>query len=412
MDKMIYKLANRIQPETGYWETDRSGAEGRNAESRNAEGRDAEGRNAEGLDAEGRNADYAGIGNPGEEEKLDERLKEDYRQSVLAAIRKDRRMTKRKRLRAAAACLAVLTAATLLFSNEVRAAIGRISYSLSMALGLDSDLATYKEVIHTSVRDGGYIVTLQEAVAAPEKLAVSYTVEREDGRAFSDGFDLRRIFGLADSFELEDSLYINGIQAGQFRKREQHFLDTQETVLGGKIAYDLAHTDLSGKNTYDLRLYSGKGNWNFRFQADGTDLYDDTKQMALGDCYCLPDGIQVTLDTLTVNELEQRITMHISEGRDISGYVITLLATDEQGRTAEFYAADVQASECVMYAEENHFLAADAKKVTVRMYAEELAAAGPRTEQGQVFQGTGEKILLTPFESVQQEAVWELTDLQ
>lgn len=392
MDKMIYKLANRIQPETGYRKTDGSGAEGRNTECRDA--------------------DYAGIGNPGEEEKLDERLKEDYRQSVLAAIRKDRRMAKRKRLRAAAACLAVLTAATLLFRNEVRAAIGRISYSLSMALGLDSDLAAYKEVIHTSVRDGGYIVTLQEAVAAPEKLAVSYTVEREDGRAFSDGVDLRRIFGHADSFELEDSLYINGIQAGQFRKREQHFLDTQETVLGGKIAYDLAHTDLSGENTYDLRLYSGKGNWNFRFQADGTVLYADTKQMALGDCYCLPDGTQVTLDTLTVNELEQRITMHISEGGDISGYVITLLATDEQGRTAEFYAADVQASECVMYAEENHFLAADAKKVTVRMYAEELAAAGPRTEQGQVFQGTGEKILLTPFESVQQEAVWELTNLQ
>ncbi len=65
-----------------------------------------------------------------------------------------------------------------------------------------------------------------------------------------------------------------------------------------------------------------------------------------------------------------------------------------------------------MYAEENHFLAADAKKVTVRMHAEELAAAGPRTEQGQVFQGTGEKIFLTPFESVQQEAVWELTNLQ
>lgn len=379
MDKNIYKLANQIQ----------AGSQ----KARNEEGKES---SAEDI--------FGG-------EKLDDRLKEYYQQSVLDAIHKDRRMTKRKRLRTAAACLAVLIAATMLFHNEVRAAIGRISYSLSMALGLDSDLAAYKEVIHTSVSDGGYVVTLQEAVAAPKKFVVSYTVEREDGRAFTDGFDLSWLFGHTGSFDLEDSLYINGTKAGQFRKREQHFLDTQETVLGGKIAYDLAQMDLSGENTYDLRFHSAKGNWNFRFQADGTELYADTKRMTLGNTYQLPNGVKVMLDELTVNDLEQRITMHILEGGDISGYVITLLATDEQGRTAEFYVADVQGAECMMYAEEKRFLAADAKTVAVRMYAEEYVAVGVKTEQGQVFKGTKEKQMVMPFGSDDPEVVWEMTDL-
>ena len=355
MDKNIYKLANQIQ----------AGSQ----KARNAEGKESSAEDIFGK------------------EKLDDRLKEYYQRSVLDAIHKDRRMTKRKRLRTAAACLAVLIAATMLFHNEVRAAIGRISYSLSMALGLDSDLAEYKEVIHTSVSDGGYMVTLQEAVAAPKKFVVSYTVEREDGRAFTDGFDLSRLFGHTGSFDLEDSLYINGT------KREQHLLDTQETVLGGKIAYDLAQMDLSGENTYDLRFHSAKGNWNFRFQADGTELYADTKRMTLGSTYQLPNGVKVMLDELTVNDLEQRITMHILEGGDISGYVITLLATDEQGRTAEFYAADVQGAECMMY-------------------AEEYVAVGVKTEQGQVFKGTKEKQMLMPFGSDDPEVVWEMTDLR
>lgn len=327
------------------------------------------------------------------EGQLDEDLKKFYQQSVLAAIRKDRRMTRRKRLRAAAACLVILAAATALFQDEVRAAIGRASYSLRMALGLDSDLAAYKEVIHTSVRDGGYLVTLQEAVAAPEKLAVSYTVQREDGRPFYDSFDLHRMF------DVEDQLWINGKEAGQFREREQHFLDEQETVLGGRISYDLAQMDLSGQNTYELRLYFDKGNWNFRFQADGCELYADTKRMTLGNAYRLPNGTQVTLDELMVNELEQRITMHTSEDGDISQYAITLQATDEQGRTAEFYGADVSGTECVMYAEKNSFLAADADMVTVRMYVEEFVAAGPKTKQGQVFKGTAEKIIVPPLQT-------------
>lgn len=121
--------------------------------------------------------------------KLDDTTKMKYKQSVLASICMEKRAVVKKRLRVAAACAAVLVAATGIFHEEVRAAISRISYGLSEALGLQSDLAGYKEVLHTSVSAGGYIVTLEEAAAAPEKLALSYAVRREDGRRMLYGFE-------------------------------------------------------------------------------------------------------------------------------------------------------------------------------------------------------------------------------
>ena len=66
----------------------------------------------------------------------------------------------------------------------------------------------------------------------------------------------------------------------------------------------------------------------------------------------------------------------------------------------------------MMYAEEKRFLAADAKTVAVRMYAEEYVAVGVKTEQGQVFKGTKEKQMLMPFGSDDPEVVWEMTDLR
>lgn len=54
---------------------------------------------------------------------------------------------------AVAACLAVMTATTAVFQNEVQAAIEQIRYSLSAALG--KDMSSYSEVVHTSVSNAG-----------------------------------------------------------------------------------------------------------------------------------------------------------------------------------------------------------------------------------------------------------------
>ncbi len=333
---------------------------------------------------------------------LDERSKRIYEQAVLAAIRKDRKRAGRTRLKAAAACLAVLTGATILFHEEATAAIDHIGYSLRVAMGLESDLAQYKEVVHTSVRDGGYIVTLEEAAAAPEKLAVSYTVCREDGRPFS---------GSQSSFHVDDQLLINGAHVVRNTIYESRFLDTEETIIGGQIVFEITDADLIGVNTYDLKLENDSGTWKFRFEADGSQLCADTKHLALGDRYRLANGVEIILDELSMNALEQRILFHKSGGKDLDlmRYMLTLHAVDEQGRTAEFYMKSTEDGiHYVMQAEKNKGIASDAKTVTVTLQAVEFVKEGPKTENGQIYKGS-DPVIVPPVNTTSDgTAVWDL----
>lgn len=342
---------------------------------------------------------------------LDSRTKNNYEKAVLAAIRKEKRKAAKRRLQAAAACVAVLAAATAVFHEEIRAAIGQIRYSISQAIGLESSLAAYKEVIQTSVHDAGYIVTLQEAVAAPQKLALSYTVQREDGRPMNDGFEDAFYQGPQTSFDVTDRLLIDGVEADGDRQYDFRYLDKKETVMGGQISYDMADLDLSSRHTYELRLNTRDGEWNFRFWADGADMYADTIRMALGDSFVLPNGAVLSLDELIVNDLEQRILCHMSEKYADEPYAVTLEATDEQGRTAVFFIGETQEDgvHATMYAREGAFFARDARTVTVIMRAAGFEKLGPQTEDGQVYK-SGREVILKPAN--EGAVTWDLTQMK
>lgn len=359
--------------------------------------------------------------------KLDNTTKMKYKQSVLASIRMEKRAVVKKRLRVAAACAAVLVAATGIFHEEVRAAISRISYSLSEALGLQSDLAGYKEVLHTSVSAGGYIVTLEEAAAAPEKLALSYAVRREDGRRMLYGFENEFFEGPGTCFDVDYQLFINGVKASRAMMSQNHFLDEEEKLLGGQVTFDLNGWELSCENKFDFRIEGAKASWSFQFRADGSQMYADTKRMDLGYRYFLPNGASITLDELRINALEQSIICHESEIGATEPYAMILRARDEQGRTAEFYPNGFNDGLAfLMIADGGKGFCIDAKTAEVTLYLAEFVDVGPETEQGQL--SKSEEEFIVPPVAVSEAAdagtngknsteagksvVWELTRLQ
>ena len=333
-----------------------------------------------------------------------------YEQSVLCKIRTDRRARRRKRMRVAAASLAVLAAVTAAFHEEVRAAIGRIGYSLGTALKLQDSLDEYKEVVRTTIHDGGYLVTLEEAVVAPQKLVLGYTVRREDGQPFTNGFENAYRIDPRTCFNVTDRLYINGIQTVENRVCRLDFLDEEEKILGGQNAYDITDTDLALENVYELKLSYGSGNWNFRFKADGAAMYGDAKRMALENRFVLPDGTVLTLDELCVNALEQKILLHASEKDVLEAYAITLEAVDDRGRTAEFYLTGSEDGiHYTMYASAGSYLPEGARTAAIAMYAAKFENAGPETVEGRVLKA-GNKSALTP--EGDDGTVWDLTALR
>ena len=157
-----------------------------------------------------------------------------YEANALQEIRKEKRKARRTfgKMTVAACAAVTLLTGTVVFRQEVHAAIEQITWSLENALGLSGDLADYRDVIHTSVADKGYVVTLQEAVVSEEKLTVNYTVQREDGQPMEKYLTPMEI------------LYVNGKQPGGGAGGNSSFLDETQTVLGVEMSYDIPGVDL------------------------------------------------------------------------------------------------------------------------------------------------------------------------
>lgn len=337
-----------------------------------------------------------------EAEPLQDAEQKKYQIGVLSRIRKEERMAKQRRRTstavAAALCLAVLAGTTFLFQNEVHAAMERISWSLSAALGLEGDLVQYKEVVNTSVSDKGYVVTLQEAVATEGKLVVNYTIQREDEAPMER---IPTAFGM---------LKVNGKSVMGGSSGSGGFLDESQKIAGTEMAYDADGVDFSGKTVVELKFteisdetVSVKGKWNFKFTADGSELLADTLRLALADVFTLPNGETVTLDEFSTNELEQRISFHTS-AKMAGSYDLKLIAEDDRGGTAEFYVSRMRNDGIYKgymlnseYLEDGR-ISADAGKVTVTVYAVEMPEGGGRIGDDYVQLG--------------ESAEWDLTQLK
>ena len=252
-----------------------------------------------------------------------------YEATALNEIRKEKKRAGRrlgKMTMAACAAVALLTG-TVVFSGEVHAAIEQITWSIGSALGLSGNLEDYRDVIHTSVADKGYVVTLQEAVVSEEKLTVNYTVQREDAQPIDQ------------YLTPDEALYVNGKRATGGGGGSAGFLDEAQTVLGVEMFYNIPGMDLSGENEYRIKIHELgaekgiKGNWEFAFTADGAALMADTKRINIGKEFTLPDGVIITLEELTMNELEQRISIRESGS---TRYLPQVLAEDSEGHQVEF----------------------------------------------------------------------------
>lgn len=291
-----------------------------------------------------------------------------YEKAVLGRIRKERR-TARGNLRgmAVAACAAVaVLAGTVAFGDEVHAALRQITWSIGNALGINKDLADYREVIQTSVTDQGYTITLQEAVVSEDSLVVNYTLQREDGQP------------MEQYLIPNGSLDINGKSAAHDGSGSAEFLDEAQTVLGIVENFHVPDYDLTGEHSFRLffddigREEEIRGSWEFAFTADGTELMADTMRTGMNQEFQLPDGVQVKLVEYTSNDLEQRIFFETSGS---TRYLLMIKAEDQMGNQVEFGVRRSDARGGYMQNEEiidDGRLDENPGAVTMTLYAVEL----------------------------------------
>ena len=296
---------------------------------------------------------------------------EKYKRAVMGKIQMENKKGHGKasrRMVAAAACMAVLIFSMAVFGEKVYAAIEQISWSIGSALGLSGDLAAYSSVVHTSVTDSGYVITLQEVVVTEGKLVVNYTLQREDGEP------MEKIYVPVGNLSINGKTSLGGSSGGG------QFLNEEHTITGIEMSYDIIDdVDLTQENSYQLKfeeidIDSVKGEWNFRFTADGADLIADTLRVSLQKEFFIEDGVSIVLEELTLNELEQRIFYHI-EGS--SEYMVMVHAKDGAGRQMEFDTSRFDGRSGSGYMQnvediEDGRIAEDAESVTFTLYVKHI----------------------------------------
>ena len=306
------------------------------------------------------------------EERLSEADRKKYKKEILWRIRGKKRKGKALRGVYAAACaVLVLLAGTIFFGDDVHAMITQISWKIESAIGISGNLADYSEAVGMAAADNGYVVTLQEAVVSEEKLLINYTLQREDGGAIvmPDPLDLPN---------LDSTLYIDGKKMNGAVAGSCGFIDDEHTVLGMASEYFLKKVDFSEEHRFQINIHRSRigttieGEWEFVFQADGSDLLADTRRITLDKTFTLPNGGSVTLQELTSNALEQRITYALSDGFDYSFHV---KAVDSTGKQAEFGVRMQDEKTGHMQNEQTLYdgrLAEEAETVTMTLYVKEL----------------------------------------
>ncbi|MBD5454466.1 MAG: DUF4179 domain-containing protein [Lachnospiraceae bacterium] len=302
-----------------------------------------------------------------QKERLEIEEIEKYKKAVMNKIRMENKKGSGKgshRMVAAAACMAALIFSTAVFGEKVYAAIEQISWNIGSALGLSGDLAAYSSVVHTSVTDSGYVITLQEVVVAEKKLVANYTLQREDGEP------MEKIYVPVGNLSINGKTSLGGSSGGG------QFLNEEHTITGIEMSYDIIdYVDLAQENSYQLKfeeidIDSVKGKWNFQFTADGTDLIADTLRVSLQKEFFIEDGVSIVLEELTLNELEQRISYHIEGSSD---YIAMVQVEDGAGHLIKFNTSrfDGRSGNGYMLNEEiieDGRIAEDAESVTFTLY--------------------------------------------
>ena len=300
-------------------------------------------------------------------ERLEIEEIEKYKKAVMNKIRMENKKGSGKgshRMVAAAACMAALIFSTAVFGEKVYAAIEQISWNIGSALGLSGDLAAYSSVVHTSVTDSGYVITLQEVVVAEKKLVANYTLQREDGEP------MEKIYVPVGNLSINGKTSLGGSSGGG------QFLNEEHTITGIEMSYDIIDdVDLAQENSYQLKfeeidIDSVKGKWNFQFTADGTDLIADTLRVFLQKEFFIEDGVSIVLEELTLNELEQRIFYHVDGSSD---YIAMVQVEDGAGHQIKFNTSrfDGRSGNGYMLNEEiieDGRIAEDAESVTFTLY--------------------------------------------
>ena len=221
---------------------------------------------------------------------------------------------------ARAACMAVIgvIAIITLFHKQVYATVRSMAYEINFLI--DKNIEEYKTDCNINKKDKGYTITLNEVILDRDELIVSTTVSSKEKIT-------------AEHLSIQGYVTITGkgidSESGGFGQNYERVDDYTFHVvtdfdmndlndINQKLLINLEITEISFPfSTYDETV---KGNWDFKFKADGAKLAEATKSIPLDQVITFPDGQQIRFTEYVTNNLSDKLYYEILTDEIIEKY--------------------------------------------------------------------------------------------
>jgi len=287
-----------------------------------------------------------------------------------------------------ASCMAVIGIITIIavFHEQVSATVRNMAYEINFLI--DKNIDEYKTGYNINKKDKGYTITLNEVILDRDELIVSTTVSSKekitaeqlsiygDVTITGKGIDSES-GGYGQNYERVDDYTFHIVT--DFDMKDLN--DINQKLL---INFKITEIDFPF-STYDETV---KGNWDFKFKADGTKLAEATKSIPLDQVITFPDGQQIRFTEYVTNDLSEKLyyellTDEITEKYKCYGlrYDVLLEGEDNLGNIVQYHlgfenivqyytALGDQDGGRFLSVEPSKRAAGDAEEVYLNVYAE------------------------------------------
>ena len=191
------------------------------------------------------------------------------------------------------------------------------------------DLNDYKASIGTSVSDGGYTITINEALVNENELIVSSTIKSDNGPILGEMNFYPTIlinnkelsYDSDESLERKDNSTINSISTYRFN---ENFI--------GDINVEIQYKPFNTSENSEVNKIEGI--WNFAFDINADALRETSTVVEVDKAVTLDTGITTEFKEFKSNAFSTLIKTSVTG--DISKFEVKLIGLDDLGNKYEF----------------------------------------------------------------------------
>lgn len=285
--------------------------------------------------------------------------------------------------KAACAALVVLAGTLSTFHPTVKAAIQEYTLKLESLLGIESDLADYKDLIHSSQTEKGVTMNLDEIILSDEKMYLSVSVdsEKEIEGIRVDNIELKSesegeaVQGFISAFDSDKVLQQNQNNVGEKGSKQQYvieYLIEKEAALPENMEIAMEVDAVLANNSEQVPF-------TFNCRADKGDLDKDTRKGSFNGEIRFGDSLKITSLDASVNRVFSCIRAKGDINLDWDNNEYFLKGKDSQGNEVRYYPSFSDKESMIFLNEDGIVPDKDCSYLELQLYVVELAAGEGKT---------------------------------